>query len=112
MAHFFNPKEPATVAHVYLPPYPGKDDVPTTPEEAIDAILAHLKKHKAPGKTPTQPLCYGGWMPLGQDSEYGRKYATLYTAMGFRSLHPANSGDRAIENLKDAGFASAPCQTT
>jgi hypothetical protein len=88
---------------VYLPPYPGKEDVPTTPEEAIDAILAHLKKHKAPGKTPTLPLCYGGWMPLGQDNEYGRKYAQLYAAMGFRSLHPAHSGDRFVENLKDAG---------
>src|SRR5262249_40892430 len=50
---------------VYLPPYPGKGE-PTTPEEAIDAILAHLKDHKAPGKKPTLPLCYGGWMPLGQ----------------------------------------------
>lgn len=90
--------------HVYLPPYPGKGDEPTTPEEAIDAILAHLKKHKAPGKTPTEPLCYGGWMPLGQDNDYGRKYAQLYAAMGFRSLHPAHSGEKVIENLKEVGI--------
>src|SRR5262249_44770870 len=42
---------------VYLPPYPGKGENPITPEEAIDAILAHLKKYPAPGKKPTKPLC-------------------------------------------------------
>jgi hypothetical protein len=80
------------VVRVYLPPYPGKGETPTTPEEAIDGILAELKKHAPPGKKPTKPLCYGGWMPLGLDSDYGRKYAQLYAALGFRSLHPANSG--------------------
>jgi hypothetical protein len=87
----------------YLPPYPGKNETPTTPEEAIDAILAELKKTPPPGKKPTRPLCYGGWMPLGQDNAYGRKYAELYAALGFRSLHPANSGPEQVKNLKAAG---------
>ena len=36
---------PRGAVRVYLPPYPGKGEKPTTPEEAIDAILAELKKH-------------------------------------------------------------------
>ena len=89
---------------VYLPPYPGKGESPTTPVEAIDAILADLKAHEAPGKKPTLPLCYGGWMPLGLDEEYGRKYASLYSALGFRSLHPALTGPKVMENLKAVGI--------
>jgi hypothetical protein len=88
---------------VYLPPYPGKGEEPVTPEEEIDAVLADLKRHPAPGKKPTQPLCYGGWMPLGLPNEYGRKYAQLYAALGFRSLHPAHSGPAVLDNLKAAG---------
>jgi hypothetical protein len=88
----------------YLPPYPGKGDSPLTPEEAIDGILAELKAKKAPGKVPTLPLCYGGWMPLGVESEYGRKYAQLYAALGMRSLHPANSGPGVMKNLEAAGI--------
>ena len=74
---------------VYLPPYPGKGDKPITPVEEIDAVLKELRDAPAPGKKPTKPLCYGGWMPLGLDNAYGRKYAELYAALGFRSLHPA-----------------------
>jgi hypothetical protein len=88
---------------VYVPPYPGKGETPTTPEEAIDAILAELKKHAPPGKKPTKPLCYGGWMPLGQENDYGRKYARLYAELGFRSLHPANSGPAQVKNLQAVG---------
>jgi len=88
---------------VYLPPYPGKGDRPVTPLEQIDAILKDLAAHKPPGKKPTQPLCYGGWMPLGLDSDYGRKYAQLYAALGMRSLHPALSGPAALKNLEAAG---------
>jgi hypothetical protein len=90
-------------AHVYLPPYPGKGDRSVTPEEEIDKILAALAKEKPIGKKPTLPLCYGGWMPLGQDNEYGRKYAQLYAALGFRSLHPAHSGPAWQKNLAAAG---------
>jgi len=89
---------------LYLPTYPGKGEKPTTPEEAIDNILAHLRQHQPPGKKPTLPLCYGGWMPLGQDSPYGRKYAQLYAALGFRSLHPAHSGPAQLANLKAVGI--------
>lgn len=91
---------------VYLPPYPGAD-TPTTPEEAIDGILAELKAKKAPGKVPTLPLCYGGWMPLGVESDYGRKYAQLYAALGMRSLHPANSGPAALKNLEAVGVKAS-----
>jgi hypothetical protein len=90
---------------VYLPPYPGKGDNPLTPGEALDAILKDLAKARPVGKKPTQPLCYGGWMPLGRNDEYGRKYAQLYSALGFRSLHTAHSGDLAVQlkNLQAAG---------
>jgi hypothetical protein len=89
---------------VYLPPYPGKGEKAITPIEEIDAVLAELKKAPAIGKKPTKPLCYGGWMPLGLDNEYGRKYAQLYAALGFRSLHPALSGPAVLKNLQDAGI--------
>src|SRR5205823_6196465 len=79
-------------------------EAPTTPVEAIDAILADLKAHAPPGKKPTLPLCYGGWMPLGLDEGYGRKYAELYAALGFRSLHPGLSGPKVMENLKAVGI--------
>jgi hypothetical protein len=92
---------------LYLPPYSGKGDKPITPREAIDAILADLKKHKPIGKKPTKPLCYGGWMPLGQDNDYGRKYAELYAALGFRSLHPAHSGTAVLKNLAKVGVPAS-----
>jgi hypothetical protein len=88
---------------VYLPPYPGKGEKPITPIEEIDAVLAELKKVPAIGKKPTQPLCFGGWMPVGLDSEYGRKYAQLYAALGLRSLHPALSGPAVLTNLQAVG---------
>jgi hypothetical protein len=86
-----------------LPTYPGKGDKPVTPEEEIDAILKHLAATPKVGKVPTLPLCYGGWMPLGMDDAYGRKYAELYAALGFRSLHPANSGPAWKKNLAAVG---------
>jgi len=89
---------------VYLPPYPGKGEKPVTPIEELDAVLAELKKTPTIGKKPTQPLCFGGWMPLGVESEYGRKYAQLYAALGFRSLHPAHSGPAVLKNLQAAGI--------
>jgi hypothetical protein len=92
---------------VYLPPYPGKGEKPITPVEEIDAILAELKRTPAIGKKPTQPLCFGGWMPLGVPSDYGRKYAELYAALGFRSLHPALSGPAVLDNLEAVGIAPA-----
>ncbi len=89
---------------VFLPPYPGKGDKPVTPEEQLDAILDYLKKTPAPGRKPTQPLCYGGWMPLGLDNDYGRKYAQLYADLGFRSLHPAHTGPAVLKNLQTVGI--------
>ncbi|MFQ3651704.1 MAG: hypothetical protein SNJ75_15375, partial [Gemmataceae bacterium] len=89
---------------VFLPPYPGKGDEPVNVLEALDRVLAELKNTPAPGKKPTRPLCYGGWMPLGRDDTYGRKYAELYAALGFVSLHPAHSGPKAEENLLRVGI--------
>src|SRR5262249_11789874 len=88
---------------VYLPPYPGKGEAPVTPVEAIEAILADLKSAPVVGKKPTQPLCYGGWMPLGQGDEYSRKYAPWSAALGFGSLHRAHSGEKVVQNLQAAG---------
>jgi hypothetical protein len=93
----------ASPLQVFVPTYPGKGEKPVTPEEELDAILAHLKATPAIGKKPTKPLCYGGWLPLGLDNDYGRKYAQLYAALGFRSLHPAHSGDFVLKNLQAAG---------
>jgi hypothetical protein len=92
---------------LYLPPYPGKGEKPITPVEAIDAILADLAGAPAVGRKPTRPLCYGGWMPLGQDNDYGRRYARLYAALGFRSLHPAHSGPAVLKNLEAAGVPAS-----
>jgi hypothetical protein len=89
---------------VYLPPYPGKGEKPITPTEELDAILAELKKTPTIGKKPTKPLCFAGWMPVGLENEYGRKYAQLYAALGLRSLHPALSGPAVLRNLQDAGI--------
>jgi len=93
----------AETVQVYLPPYPGKGEKPITPIEEIDAVLAELKKGPAIGKKPTQPLCFGGWMPVGLTNEYGRKYAELYAALGLRSLHPALSGPAVRTNLQAVG---------
>ena len=87
----------------YLPPYPGKGETIVTPEEQIDAVLRELAAAKVPGQKPTKPLCYGGWLPLGREDDYGRKYAQLYAALGFRSLHPANSGPAQVKNLAAVG---------
>jgi hypothetical protein len=93
-----------TTVRVYLPPYPGRGDEPVNVLDALDRVLAELKKSPTPGKKPTLPLCYGGWLPLGRDDDYGRKYAELYAALGFRSLHPAHSGPKVLENLERVGI--------
>ena len=88
---------------VYLPPYPGKGEKPITPMEELDAVVAELKENPPIGKKPTQPLCFGGYIPVGLENEYGRKYAELYAALGLRSLHPALNGPAAIQNLHEVG---------
>ena len=92
---------------VYLPPYPNKGEKAITPIEELDAVLAELKKTPAIGNKPTRPLCFGGWMPVGLESEYGRKYAQLYAALGFRSLHPSLSGPAVLKNLEAAGVPAS-----
>lgn len=98
--------EPAAASHAFFfPPYAKYGEPVATQVERLNAILAHLKATPAPGKVPTQPFCYGGWLPLGQTNEVGRKYAELYAALGFRSVHPAHSGPAVAENLAAAGIA-------
>ena len=97
----------AETVEVYLPPYPGKGEKAVTPLEELDAVLAELKRRPVIGKKPTRPLCFGGWMPVGLENEYGRKYAELYAALGFRSLHPALSGPAVLQNLQAAGVAAS-----
>jgi hypothetical protein len=94
----------AETVQVYLPTYPGKGEKAITPIEEIDAVLVELKKTPIIGKKPTKPLCFGAWMPVGLDNDYGRKYAELYAALGFRSLHPALSGPAVLKNLRDVGI--------
>ncbi len=72
--------------HVYLPSYPGKGEVPVTAVEQIDAKLALLAKTPAPGKNPTVPLAYGGWIHANQPGQYGAKYGELYKAIGMRAF--------------------------
>jgi hypothetical protein len=88
----------------FFPPYTKYGEPVTTQVECLDAALAHLKSVPAIGKKPVQPFCYGGWMPLGQTDAVGRKYAELYAALGFRSLHGANSGPAVLENLAAVGI--------
>lgn len=90
---------------IYLPTYPGKGEKITTPAEEIDAVLKLLAATPAPGKKPAQPLCYGGWLPLGQVGARTPKYAQLYAALGFRSLHPANGApELQLKQLQAVGI--------
>ena len=77
----------------YLPTYPGQGEKIISPEEELDAILKLLADTPVGGRTPTQPWCYGGWLPMDVQSETGKKYAQLYKALGFRSFHGANQGN-------------------
>jgi hypothetical protein len=88
----------------YLPTYPGRGERIVTPNEEIDAVLAHLAATPPVGRAPTLPLCYGGWMPIGQDTATARKYAQLYAAIGMRSIPPAGGGPKLLENLQTAGI--------
>ena len=54
---------------LYFPTYPGRDEKLVTQVEQIENVLKELAATKPPGKVPTQPLCYGGWMPLGRDDD-------------------------------------------
>lgn len=91
---------------VYLPSYPGMGEQPVTPVDRIREIIDHVNRTPAPGRPPTLPLTYGGWIPAGEDSDYGRAYAALYAAIGMRSLHPAIRGDveGQLRNLAAVGI--------
>ncbi|MSR30708.1 MAG: hypothetical protein EXR99_04305 [Gemmataceae bacterium] len=91
-------------AVIFIPPYPDKGEQSVSVEAKIQEILGYLASSKPIGKKPIQPFCYGGWMPLGQDNEYGKYYAKLYAALGFRSYHPANSGTHVEKNMAEVGI--------
>jgi hypothetical protein len=99
------------MVQVYLPAYPGKGDKAITPLEELDAVLAELRSAPSIGKKPTKPLCFGGWMPVGLENEYGRKYAELYAALGLRSLHPSLSGPAVLINLQEVGVPASKSWT-
>jgi hypothetical protein len=89
----------------FLPPYPGKGDGVVTVPMKIALIRRLLEAAKAPGKKPTLPLTYGGWVPIGRDDAIGRAYAELYADLGFRSLHPAHGDPKiARKNLEAVGI--------
>lgn len=88
----------ATV-RVYLPTYPGKGETPITPQEEIDAVLQLLAATPAPGKKPTLPLTYGGWIFYHTDDDNGRKYAQLYTAIGMTGF--SASGATSLDQVKN-----------
>jgi hypothetical protein len=84
---------------LYLPPYPGLGDDPRTPMDAVAAVLAHLQKVRAPGKTPTVPLAYGGWINVDSPGEYGRQYGELYKAIGMRAIPSTLQDKEAMEKM-------------
>jgi len=102
-ARTFN--SPGNPVRVYLPPYANKPEKPVTPQEEIDVTLKLLAANPAPGKKPALPLAHGGWINVGSDDDYGRKYAELYAAIGMRSFACPLLGDFnvAVKNLKPFG---------
>ncbi|MHB0938608.1 MAG: beta-galactosidase trimerization domain-containing protein [Armatimonadota bacterium] len=88
-----------STVRVYLPSYPGKGEKPITPQEEVDAVLKLLAATPAPGKNPTLPLTYGGWIFYQTDDDYGRKYAQLYAAIGMRGF--SASGTSSLDQVKN-----------
>lgn len=95
-------------ARVYLPSYPGKGETPVTPVEEINATLKVLANTPAPGKKPTLPLSYGGWIFMDENNEYGRKYAELYTGIGMCGFPSSGVNPQTLPtllaNLKQFGW--------
>jgi hypothetical protein len=89
------------VVRAYIPPYPEWGEPIVTPEEQIAATLAHLRATPLPGRVPTLPLTYGGWLPAAGRFEYNRRYAELYTAIGMRGFpsHSKSGGDLRLIGL-------------
>jgi len=94
------------ILRVYMPPYAERGPVPIRPEQQQRRVLDYLAKQPKIGKAPTLPLCYGAWLPVGADGEYGRNYARIYQAIGMRSFHSALQGpwERVVANLKEVGI--------
>ena len=91
-------------ARIFIPPYPDPTQKPFTAEAKLAEIVKSLNAADVKGKAPTLPFCYGGWLPLGQNEDYGMLYAKLYQSMGFRSWHPSLSGPKVTENLASVGI--------
>ena len=99
-SHLFETNQ---MARIFIPPYPDSSQKPFSAEMKLNEIVNMLNNAQVGGKEPTQPFCYGGWLPLGQDEDYGRLYARLYQTLGFRSWHPSLSGPKVKENLESVG---------
>ncbi len=99
--HIFQTRQQA---RIFIPPYPDASQKPFTAETKLNEIVTMLNRTQVGGKEPSQPFCYGGWLPLGQDEEYGRLYASLYQSLGLRSWHPSLSGPKVKENLEAIGI--------
>ena len=102
-----------SVISVYMPIYAGTP-VPIT--QQLDAIVKKLNADKAPGKNPTLPLSYGGWMPISGKTELGKNYAALFKAMGMRGM-PSTDTDPAVfdvigipptKSIAIMGYRNAP----
>ncbi len=92
------------LVRIFIPPYPEPSLKPFTAESRLDEIVKTLNANDVGGKAPSQPFCYGGWLPLGQSDDYGLLYAKLYQALGMRSWHPSLSGPKVMENLVSVGI--------
>ena len=97
-------QSPGEQAVIFLPPYPGKGEKASSAVHELEKINAALKASPAPGKLPTLPLCYGGFLQYNQDNEYGRKYAELAALLGIRNV--GHLTGVAEKNLKPYGYTS------
>lgn len=89
-------------AGIFLPPYPGKGEKAINVLKAQQNIIDAVKVSPAPGKVPTLPLCYGGYMYYTEDNQYARNYALLGAVLGMRNTgFPTGV---ALKNVQAAGL--------
>jgi len=95
-------QSPGEWAGIFLPPYPGKGEKALNVLKAQERIIAAVKASPAPGKVPTLPLCYGGYMYYTEDNQYARNYALLGAVLGMRNTgFPTGV---ALKNVQAAGL--------
>lgn len=87
----------------YFPHYPKWGEKIISQLEGVENARKVLASKPAVGKSPTKPLCYGGWLPVGRDDEVGRAYAKLYAEIGMRAVPSVNTSEVMRKNLAAAG---------